>query len=262
MTRKTFWIVFSLIVVYAAVVFSNFSTSTKLDEALRDMGGDSMPVGAYGNAMVGFYNANKRWPTPVELVLPAPPAGGIVRSVSLQPDGELVLTLSGRIWLRPIKVTVAVILQPGQDRFGWTSGCLDVSPGAIAGVIYGHCSLISRAEVQETQHRVIAAQSEDEDERTLIANDEGEPTSCHRHAEQAKASNLVACLTEIDPEVGRKVALGIENFAHSPRVTPRQLLLKPNPMEWRSQQCDEQWSMLRQAVVGAHRQAGKCFVDE
>lgn len=260
MLRKTFWIGFSFVVIYVGVVFSNFSTSTKLQEGLADVGGDSMPIAPYGNAMMAFYNQKKRWPTPSELVLPIPPRKGIVRSVALRPEGELVLTLRGRIWLRSVTVTVALILQPGQDKFGWTSGCLDVTPEAMAGVIYRHCSRTSRAEVQKTQQRVLKMQEESQNERALIADNLGQSTSCHRYAELAHRSNLVACLSSIDRGLGQQVAEGIENFANSPKVTQRQLRLNPSPLEWRNRECDEKWSMLRAAVSSSHPQAGKCFV--
>lgn len=158
MSRKIFWGVFSLVVLYACVAITNFSSGAKLEEALRDMGGYSMPVGPYAQEMVDFFNENNRWPTATEIVLPEPSATGIVHSVKLEPDGMLVLKLRGLIWLQHPEVKVAVILQPGRERFGWTSACMDVSPQAIASVIYPHCSRTSLLEVQETQQGAIAAQ--------------------------------------------------------------------------------------------------------
>lgn len=260
MARKTFWIVFSLIVAYACLMFSNFSTSTKLHESLRDKGGNSMPVEAYGNAVIGFYNDNKRWPRPTEIVLPAVPSTGIVRSVRLEPDGVLLLKLRGRIWLRPVEVKVAMLLQPGQDKFGWTSACLDVTPKAITRIIYNHCGQMSLAEVRQSQDKAIQNQAEMQEERVLIAHNKGQETTCHQHAKEAQDSDLVACLTAIDAHTAQQVAQGIDNLAQSPRVTQRQLRLKPNPLEWRNQDCDEKWAMLRNAVLSSHPQARKCFV--
>lgn len=160
MTRKIFWSVFSLFVLYAGIAFTNFSSSAKIEEALRDMGGDAMPVGPYAQKVVKFYNENKRWPTATEVVLPEPLATGIVRSVELEPDGVLVLKLPGLFWLQPIQVKVAVILQPGPEYFGWTSACLDATPRGIARMIFAHCSGTTMAKVQETQQRVIAIQNE------------------------------------------------------------------------------------------------------
>lgn len=155
--RKIFWSVFLLIVAYLGVAFTNFSSSTRIDEALRDMGGDTMPVGPYAQEMVKFFNENKRWPTSIEIVLPEPPAAGVVRSVTLEPDGVLVLRLQGLVWLQRTQVKVAVILQPGPEKFGWTSACLDVSPQSIASVIYSHCSRTSLAEAQEVNQKMIAS---------------------------------------------------------------------------------------------------------
>ncbi len=39
MARKIFWGVFSLIVLYVCVALLNFSSRTKLNDALREMGG-------------------------------------------------------------------------------------------------------------------------------------------------------------------------------------------------------------------------------
>ncbi len=158
MSRKIFWGVFSLIVLYVCVAITNFSSSAKIAEALRDMGGDSMPVGPYAQEMIDFFNENNRWPAPTEIVLPKPPATGIVHSVKLEPDGLLVLKLRGLVWLQRPEVEVAVILQPGRERFGWTSACMDVSPQGIASVIYPHCSRTSLFEVHEIQQKAIAAQ--------------------------------------------------------------------------------------------------------
>lgn len=158
MARKIFWSVFSLLVLYAGLAFTNFSNSAKIEEALRDMGGDAMPVGPYAKEMVRFFNENNRWPTATEIVLPEPPAMDIVRSVNLEPDGVLVLKLPGRVWLQQIRVKVAVILQPGPEHFGWTSACLEATPRGIAKMIFVHCSGTTMAKVQEIQQRAIAIQ--------------------------------------------------------------------------------------------------------
>ena len=167
MARKIFWSVFLLLVAYAGVVFTNFSSSSKIEEALRDMGGDSMPVGIYGQEVIKFYNENQRWPSPSEIVFPAPPATGIVRSVDLDPDGVLVLGLRGLVWLQRIHVKVAVILQSGPEEFRWTSACVEVRPRSMANVIYGHCGRSTLADVQETQEQVIAIQAKRLKDRNL-----------------------------------------------------------------------------------------------
>lgn len=157
-SRKIFWGVFLIIVLYVGVDLTNFSTNTKLQEALRDMGGYSMPVGPYAAKMVEFFNKNGRWPTDTEIVLPEPSAAGIVDSVRLEPDGMLVLKLQGLVWLQRPQVKVAVMVQAGHEGFGWTSACVDVSPQDIATVIYSHCPRTSLLEVQETQQEAIVDQ--------------------------------------------------------------------------------------------------------
>lgn len=158
MARKIFWGVLSLIVLYVCVALLNFSSSTKLNDALRDMGGDTMPVGPFAQEMIKFFNKNKRWPTSTEIVLPKPPAGGIVHSVKLEPDGVVALKLRGLIWLQRTQVRVAIIPQPGPEQFGWTSACMQVTPEAIAGVVYSHCGRTPWADVRQARQESMDVQ--------------------------------------------------------------------------------------------------------
>ena len=156
MARKLFWGVFSLLVLYACVVFSNFSGSTKIEEALREVGGNSMPVAPYARVVAQFFTEHQRWPEASEVVLPKPPAEGMVHSVVLQSDGVLLLKLRGRVWLRRVQVRVAVLLQPSHAHFSWTSGCLDASPEAITNIIFLHCDRTTLAEAHAAQERAMA----------------------------------------------------------------------------------------------------------
>ena len=156
MARQVLWGVFSLLVLFASVVYINFTSAVKIEEALRDMGGDSMPVAPYAQKLTDFFNENSRWPTPAEIVLPDPPAGGLVHSVKLEPDGVLALTLPGRIWFQRPEVKVGIIMQLAPERFRWTSACLDAIPKGISNVIFQHCGRTSWSEVQEMQARAVA----------------------------------------------------------------------------------------------------------
>lgn len=124
MARRIFWSVFSLVLLYVGVTFGNVSSSRSIEEALREMGGNDMPIRPCAQELVAFFNTQRRWPTADEVVL----------------------------------------LQPGADRFGWGSTCVGVSPHAVASVIYRHCGDTALAEVEELQQSAIALHDGDRPE--------------------------------------------------------------------------------------------------
>lgn len=155
MGRKVFWGVFSLLVLYACLAMSNFSSSTGIEEELGAMGGYSMPLAPYTREVENFFNAEGHWPTADEVVLSDPPADGMVHSVELEPNGMLVLHLRRRVWLQRVQIKVAVLLTTHEHGNHWA--CVNVRPASMARVVYRQCGHSSLADVEDERAKVIAA---------------------------------------------------------------------------------------------------------
>lgn len=204
----------ALVLAGAGAYAWQWHTMVGMFDAIESRG---LPVAGYTRAVSVFVDTYQRWPRANEIVLPAPPRQGVVRSVRLGEKGALFFelsgwTLKGRTTLTMAPVVQSSALLPPNGRL--TYDCIAANPPALEQGVCGDLEMSSLADIAKLNTNVFEKWKTD---RWRIAHPNPLPVAtsppvmepeiedqCKRIITQGTAE-WVPCLSRIDPAKAEKL---------------------------------------------------------
>jgi hypothetical protein len=254
----------SIVLVAAGAYAIQWHTVTKLQDSIE---GSGLLITPYTQSISEFVDHAHRWPTANEVSLPMPPAGGIVRKVTLGEHGMLHFaltgwTLRGRITatFAPSIMSASTFEPKGRLRYA----CVAVKPAFLEGVVCRQWG-ISSLEKIEAAHAQEFAEWQDDTEhagkrRTVIATAGSSETECDRIA--YRAGQVSECVVGVDAELGGRIAASLSTkFRNRPRLRPEILADDPDLLAKYNRQCTEEWADFVAQMVSENHEMGNCLPE-